>query len=209
RYEKIAVECGVLYITEVEGFPLVDAFSSWGSNPMTPVGLRKTAAGGHHPTASTVGQFTEHVAAYFNGWEELFRDMSWEMIYVQHADSTPMAGWQGRGVVSSDNVSEEEEQRIAAFWKEKVRQYQVSISSEAASRGAALRSGEHPQKWENKLGKERVFDFLQKRFGLFHAFGCFFVWMRGTLGELPCYGRIIVSGGIAVWLHFPLPFIVF
>ncbi|EKF27825.1 retrotransposon hot spot (RHS) protein, putative, partial [Trypanosoma cruzi marinkellei] len=101
RYEKIAVECGVLYITEVEGFPLVDAFSSWGSNPMTPVGLRKTAAGGHHPTASTVGQFTEHVAAYFNGWEELFRDMSWEMIYVQHADSTPMAGWQGRGVVSS------------------------------------------------------------------------------------------------------------
>ncbi|EKF29367.1 retrotransposon hot spot (RHS) protein, putative, partial [Trypanosoma cruzi marinkellei] len=155
RYEKIAVECGVLYITEVDNFPLVDAFFFVESSPMTLVGLRMTTADGHHPTASTVGQFTEHVAAYFNAWEELFRDMSWEMIYVQHADSMLMAGWQGRGVVSSDNVSEEEEQRIAAFWKEKVRQQQVSVSSEAASRGAALRSGEHLQKWENKLGNER------------------------------------------------------
>ncbi|PWU88225.1 putative retrotransposon hot spot protein (RHS,) [Trypanosoma cruzi] len=78
----------------------------------------------HH--ASTVRQFTECLAAYFNGWEELSRDMSWEIIYVQHADSTPLNDWQGCDVVNSDNVSKKEGREIAAFW-EKVRQYQVSL----------------------------------------------------------------------------------
>ncbi|RNC49519.1 putative retrotransposon hot spot (RHS) protein [Trypanosoma cruzi] len=112
------------------------------SNPRTLVGLRMTTAGVHHTTASTVGQFTEHLAEYFNGWEELSRDMSWEMIYVQHADSTPMNDWQGCDVVNTNSVSEEEDQQIAAFWYEKVRQYQVSISSEDARGDAALRSEE-------------------------------------------------------------------
>ncbi|KAF8288958.1 putative retrotransposon hot spot (RHS) protein, partial [Trypanosoma cruzi] len=127
--ERIDVECGVLYVTEVENFPLVDAFFFVKSNPMTLVGLRIATAGGHHTTASTVRQFTEYLAAYFNGWEELSRKLSWEIIYVQQADSTPMNDWQRCDVVNSDDVSKKENQKIAAFWKEKVRQYQVSISS--------------------------------------------------------------------------------
>ncbi|KAF8284958.1 putative retrotransposon hot spot (RHS) protein, partial [Trypanosoma cruzi] len=127
--ERIDVECGVLYVTEVENFPLVDGFFFVKTNPMTLVGLRMAAAGGHHTRASTVRQFTECLAAYFNGWDELSRKLSWEIIYVQRADGTPMNDWQGCDVVNSDDVSEEEDQRIAAFWKGRVRQYQVSISS--------------------------------------------------------------------------------
>ncbi|PBJ81001.1 retrotransposon hot spot (RHS) protein [Trypanosoma cruzi cruzi] len=132
--ERIDVECGVLYVTEVEDFPLLDAFFFVKTKPMTLVGLRMATAGGHHTTASTVRQFTECLAAYFNGWEELSRQLSWEMIYVQQADSTPMNDWQRCDVVNTDGVSEEEKQKIAVFWDEKVRQYQVSISSRDAPR---------------------------------------------------------------------------
>ncbi|KAF8285139.1 putative retrotransposon hot spot (RHS) protein, partial [Trypanosoma cruzi] len=121
--ERIDVECGVLYVTEVENFPLVDGFFFVKTNPMTLVGLRMAAAGEHHTTTSTVRQFSEYLAAYFNGWEELSRQLSWEMIYVQHADSTPMNDWQGCDVVNSDDVSTKEKQKIAAFWNEKVHQY--------------------------------------------------------------------------------------
>ncbi|RNC47433.1 retrotransposon hot spot (RHS) protein [Trypanosoma cruzi] len=111
-------------------FPLVDGFFLMDSNPMTLVGLRITTAGGHHTTASTVRQFTECLAAYCNGWEELSRDMSSEIIYVQRADSTPLNDWRRCDVVNPNNVSDDEGREIAAFWKEKVRPYQVSISSE-------------------------------------------------------------------------------
>ncbi|PWV02965.1 putative retrotransposon hot spot (RHS) protein [Trypanosoma cruzi] len=120
--ERIDVECGVLYVTEVENFPLVDGFFFVKSKPMTLVGLRIATAGGHHTTASTVRQFTECLAAYFNGWEELSRQLSWEIIYVQHADSTPMNGWQGCDVVDSNNVSGADKNETAVFWNEKVRQ---------------------------------------------------------------------------------------
>ncbi|RNC39095.1 retrotransposon hot spot (RHS) protein [Trypanosoma cruzi] len=74
---------------------------------MTLVALRMATAGEHHTTASTVRQFTECLAAYFNGWEESSRDMSWEIIYVQQADSTPMSDWRRCDVVNSNNVSDE------------------------------------------------------------------------------------------------------
>ncbi|PBJ76464.1 retrotransposon hot spot (RHS) protein [Trypanosoma cruzi cruzi] len=127
--KKTCINHRVLYIPEAENFPLVDGFFFMDSNPMTLVGLRMATAGGHHTTASTVRQFTECLAAYFNGWEGSSRDMSWEIIYVQHADSTPLNDWQRCDVVNSDNVSKKEGREIAAFWKEKVRQYQVSVSS--------------------------------------------------------------------------------
>ncbi|PWU92121.1 putative retrotransposon hot spot (RHS) protein [Trypanosoma cruzi] len=138
--EKVGVDCCVLYLPEVEDFPLLDAFFFVNSNPMTLVGLRMSTANEHHTTASTVRQFTECLAAYFNGWEELSRDMLWEIIYVQHADSTPMNDWQRCDIVNTDVVSEEEDQRIAAFWKGKVRQYQLAISPGDFRRDEALRS---------------------------------------------------------------------
>ncbi|RNC54162.1 retrotransposon hot spot (RHS) protein [Trypanosoma cruzi] len=113
---------------------------------MTLVGLRMATAGAHHTTTSTVRQFTECLAAYFEGWEEFSQELSWEIIYVQHADSTPMSGWQRCDVVNTDVVSEEEDQRIATFWKGKVRQYQASIPSREFRRDEALRSVEGPSK---------------------------------------------------------------
>ncbi|PWV08159.1 putative retrotransposon hot spot (RHS) protein [Trypanosoma cruzi] len=127
--KKTCINHRLLYIPGVEKFPLVDGFFFADTNPMTLVGLRMATAGGHHTTASTVRQFTECLAAYFNCWKKLSRDMSWEIIYVQHADSTPLNDWQRCDVVNSDNVSKKENQKFAAFWKEKVRQYQVSIPS--------------------------------------------------------------------------------
>ncbi|EAN90432.1 putative retrotransposon hot spot (RHS) protein [Trypanosoma cruzi] len=134
----VAMDHWVLYKPWATNFPLVDAFFFVDSNPMTLVGLRMTTAGGHHTTTSTVRQFTECLAAYFNGWEELSRDLSWEMIYVQHADSTPMKGWQGCDVVDSNNVSRAENREIAAFWEEEVHQYIAAISSDDARRSEAL-----------------------------------------------------------------------
>ncbi|PWU98605.1 putative retrotransposon hot spot protein (RHS) [Trypanosoma cruzi] len=95
EYEKPIrkIKYGVLYKPAVANFPLVDIFFFLVSNPMTLVALRMTTAGGHHTTVSTARQFTECLAAYFNGWEELSRDMSWDIIYLQRADSTPMNGW--------------------------------------------------------------------------------------------------------------------
>ncbi|RNC52213.1 retrotransposon hot spot (RHS) protein [Trypanosoma cruzi] len=77
------------------------------SRRKTLVGLRMATAGGHHTRASTVRQFTECLAAYLNGWGESSCDLSWEMICVQHADSTAMNEWQRCDVVIPNSVSDE------------------------------------------------------------------------------------------------------
>ncbi|PWU89805.1 putative retrotransposon hot spot protein (RHS) [Trypanosoma cruzi] len=77
---KMGVESRVLYKPEAQNFPLVDGFFFLESKPKIMVGLQMTTASEHHTIPSTVRQFTECLAAYFNGWEELSRDMSWEMI---------------------------------------------------------------------------------------------------------------------------------
>ncbi|RNC41640.1 retrotransposon hot spot (RHS) protein [Trypanosoma cruzi] len=128
----------VLYEPKVQNFPLVDGFFFVDSNPKTLVGLRMATAGAHHTNTSTVRHFTECLAAYFDGWEELSRDLSWEMIYVQHADSTPMKKWQRCDYVNPNNVSRAGNREIAVFWEEEVHQYQVSISSDDARRDEAL-----------------------------------------------------------------------
>ncbi|PWU85738.1 putative retrotransposon hot spot protein (RHS) [Trypanosoma cruzi] len=134
----VAMDHWVLYEPKVQNFPLVDVFFFVDSNPKTLVGLRMTTAGEHHTTASTVRQFTECLAAYFEGWEELSRDMSWEIIYVQHEIYSPMEEWQRCDVVNSNNVGDDESREIAAFWREKVRQYLAAVSSADARRDEAL-----------------------------------------------------------------------
>ncbi|RNC32429.1 retrotransposon hot spot (RHS) protein, partial [Trypanosoma cruzi] len=134
----VAMDHWVLYEPKVQHFPLVDGFFFVDSNPMTLVGLRMATAGEHRTTTSTVRQFTECLAAYFNGWGELSRDMSWEIIYVQHAGSTPINEQQRCDVVNSDNVSRAENREIAAFWEEEVRQYIAAVSSGGFMMGEAL-----------------------------------------------------------------------
>ncbi|KAF5215996.1 hypothetical protein ECC02_011279 [Trypanosoma cruzi] len=142
EYEKPIrkIKYGVLYKPAVTNFPLVDIFFFLVSNPMTLVALRMTTAGRHHTTVSTARQFTECLAAYFSGWEELSRDMSWEIIYLQRADSTPMNGWQRCDVVNSNNNTDAEHREMAVFWREKVRQYPVLILSGDIGRDKAFRS---------------------------------------------------------------------
>ncbi|EAN86147.1 retrotransposon hot spot (RHS) protein, putative [Trypanosoma cruzi] len=126
--KKINIEYRVLYKPVAQNFPLVDAFFFVDSNPKTLVGLRMTTAGEHHTTTSAVRQFKERMESYFNGWEEFSEGLSWNIIYIQHADSTPMIEWQRCGPVVTDNLSDAENE-IVAFWEEEVHQYQVSVSS--------------------------------------------------------------------------------
>ncbi|ESS55741.1 retrotransposon hot spot protein (RHS) [Trypanosoma cruzi Dm28c] len=123
---RTPMEYRVLYIPKVENFPLVDGFFFVDSPRKTLFGLRMTTAGGPHTTTSTVRQLVERMAAYFEGREELSRDMSWEIIYVQHADSTMISKWRRCDVVNTENLSEDEKE-IVAFWDGKVHQYQVIL----------------------------------------------------------------------------------
>ncbi|RNC40819.1 retrotransposon hot spot (RHS) protein, partial [Trypanosoma cruzi] len=86
---RIPMEYGVLYLPKVENFPLVDGFFFMESPRRTLVGLRMTTTGDHHTIPSTVRQFNERMESYFNGWEEFSEGLSWDIIYMQHADSTP------------------------------------------------------------------------------------------------------------------------
>ncbi|PWU82945.1 putative retrotransposon hot spot (RHS) protein [Trypanosoma cruzi] len=149
--KKIKIEYRVLYKPVAQNFPLVDGFFFLKPPQKTLVGLQITTAGEHRTIPSTVKLFKERMAAYFNGWEKFSQELSWEIIYIQHADSTPMNDWQRCHVVDSNNVSKKENQKIAAFWNEKVRQYQVSISSREI-RKKALRGVKNKNK--NKKRKQ-------------------------------------------------------
>ncbi|RNC35937.1 retrotransposon hot spot (RHS) protein [Trypanosoma cruzi] len=100
------IKYGVLHKPWATNLPLVDAFYFVDSNPVTLVRLRMTTAGEHHTTASTVRQFTECLAAYFDVWEELSRDMSLGIIYLQHEIRRPMVERQRCHVDNSDNVGD-------------------------------------------------------------------------------------------------------
>ncbi|ESS54928.1 retrotransposon hot spot (RHS) protein [Trypanosoma cruzi Dm28c] len=125
--ERIPMEYGVLYIPAAQNFPLVDGFFFVDSPRKTLVGLRITTAGEHRTIPSTVKQFTEHLAAYFEGWEELSRDMSWEMIYIKNADSKNISKWQRCDAVNPNNENDAGK-RIVAFWDGKVHQYQFMLT---------------------------------------------------------------------------------
>ncbi|ESS62125.1 retrotransposon hot spot (RHS) protein [Trypanosoma cruzi Dm28c] len=84
--EENFARCKVMYKPAYPTFPLVDAFFFMESPRETLVGLRMITADVHHTITSTVRQFIERMAEYFNDWEELSRDMSWEITYVQHVD---------------------------------------------------------------------------------------------------------------------------
>ncbi|PWU87725.1 putative retrotransposon hot spot protein (RHS,) [Trypanosoma cruzi] len=151
--KKIKIECRVLYKPEAENFPLVDGFFFLESKPKIMVGLQMTTASEHHTIPSTVNLFKENMAKYFNGWEELSQEFSWEIIYIQHADSTPMNGWQRCGPVETDKLSPAEK-KIVAFWEKKVRQYQVSVSSRDFKGKEALPIVEEQQKQEKETDSE-------------------------------------------------------
>ncbi|EKG01069.1 retrotransposon hot spot (RHS) protein, putative, partial [Trypanosoma cruzi] len=103
---RIPMEYGVLYLPAVENFPLVDGFFFVNSPQRTLVGLQMNTASAHHTVTSTVKLFNERLAAYFEGWEELSREMSWEMIYIKNADSKNISKWQRCDVVNPNNETD-------------------------------------------------------------------------------------------------------
>ncbi|KEG11935.1 retrotransposon hot spot (RHS) protein [Trypanosoma grayi] len=140
---KIQIKCRVLYKPSAENFPLVDGFFfvELGGDKIM-VGLQVTTASRHDTKTSTVLQFKEYLSRAFDGWEVYSRNMSWEIIYVQHTDSQRMTRWQRCDLPpelkkTEENVNrttEEEEllanhKAIAAFWNDEVRQYVVQTSS--------------------------------------------------------------------------------
>ncbi|RNC35432.1 retrotransposon hot spot (RHS) protein [Trypanosoma cruzi] len=127
------MEYGVLYLPKVENFPLVDGFFFMESPRRTLVGLQMTTASAHHTTTSTVRQFTEHLAAYFEGWDELSREMSWEMIYIKNAFSKKILKWQRCDVVNPNNETDAEK-KIVAFWNKEVHQYQFMLTRDFLSK---------------------------------------------------------------------------
>ncbi|EKF99246.1 retrotransposon hot spot (RHS) protein, putative [Trypanosoma cruzi] len=147
--KKINIEYRVLYKPEAQNFPLLDAFFFMESPQKTLVGLQITTASEHHTIPSTVNLFKEKMATYFNGWKKFSRQLSWEIIYIQHADSTPMTGWQRCGPVETNTLSPAEK-RIAAFWEGNVRQYQVSVSSRDFRREEAPPTVEEQQQQKKK-----------------------------------------------------------
>ncbi|RNC46993.1 putative retrotransposon hot spot (RHS) protein [Trypanosoma cruzi] len=125
--EKQNINYQVLYVPVARNFPLVDGFFFMETPRRTLVGLQMTTAGEHHTKTSTVRQFTQYLSEFFNGWEEFAQGLSWEIIYVQHADSTPMNGWQRCDVVGSPGVGDVDHERIAEFWKT-THQYQFALT---------------------------------------------------------------------------------
>ncbi|RNC40536.1 retrotransposon hot spot (RHS) protein [Trypanosoma cruzi] len=85
-----------------------------------------TTASAHHTITSTVNLFTEHLSKYFDGWERFAQGLSWDIIYIQHADSKPMKNWQRCDYVNSRNKTDAEK-KIVAFWNGRVHQYQVIL----------------------------------------------------------------------------------
>ncbi|EAN94683.1 retrotransposon hot spot (RHS) protein, putative [Trypanosoma cruzi] len=125
--EKQNINYQVLYMPVARDFPLVDCFFFVESPRRTLVGLRMTTAGEHHTTTSTVWQFTQYLSEFFNGWGEFSQGLSWEIIYVQDADGTPMNDWQRCDVVDPPSVGDVDHERIAEFW-ETTHQYQFALT---------------------------------------------------------------------------------
>ncbi|EKG07271.1 retrotransposon hot spot (RHS) protein, putative [Trypanosoma cruzi] len=125
--ENIFARYGVMYKPAYPNFPLVDAFFFMESPRKTLVGLQMTTARAYHTLTSTVKEFTEYLSWFFTNWEEFAQGLSWDIIYIQHADSKPMNDWQRCGYVNSRS---REEKEIETFWEENVHQYRFVLTTE-------------------------------------------------------------------------------
>ncbi|EAN80959.1 retrotransposon hot spot (RHS) protein, putative, partial [Trypanosoma cruzi] len=125
--EKNFARYKVMYKPAYPTFPLVDAFFFTESPRRTLVGLQMTTAHDHHTKTGTVRQFTEYLSWFFTNWGEFSKGLSWDIIYIQHADSTPMENWQRCDYV---NPRSREEKKIVEFWDGKLHQYQFVLTTE-------------------------------------------------------------------------------
>ncbi|RNE95442.1 retrotransposon hot spot protein (RHS), partial [Trypanosoma rangeli] len=146
---RLDVQYKVLYVPESRTFPLVDGFFFVGAPRRTMVAVQVTTGAEHDTKTTTVRQFNDLLRSYFYDWETFAEGLSWEIIYVQHEDSTAINAWQGCVVVAQANVTgsneREDPQAIAAFWNQQVRQYQVTLSYENFIHKRQTQRGRHPE----------------------------------------------------------------
>ncbi|RNE95276.1 retrotransposon hot spot (RHS) protein [Trypanosoma conorhini] len=123
--ERPAVADAVMYLPCVSNFPLLDALFFLNTSPRrTMVGLQFTTAAAHDTTESKLKDFNDDMAKCFNNWDTVSRDLSWEIIYVQHVDSTPMRRWQK--CTGIERLTSENDQRTAKLWTD-AHQYQLTL----------------------------------------------------------------------------------
>ncbi|CCD12734.1 unnamed protein product [Trypanosoma congolense IL3000] len=134
---EMVVEC--LYQPAEKNFPVVDGFflvDAVGEGVPFPKGaeaptqtivlIQVTKARDHHTTTSKVKAFRERMVRYFTNWTEMESRLSYEIIYVQHADSTTLAGRQrcARSGVADDTG-------IEKFWSG-IHQFLVKLEAPIA-----------------------------------------------------------------------------
>ncbi|CCD14434.1 unnamed protein product [Trypanosoma congolense IL3000] len=134
---EVVAKC--LYKPAVEDFPVVDgfflvdavgegvSFTEGAAAPtQTIVLIQVTRARDHHTTTSKVEAFRKRMARSFTNWKEMESRLSYEIIYVQHADSTTLTGRQrcARSGVANDAGNER-------FWSG-IHQFRVKLEAPIA-----------------------------------------------------------------------------
>ncbi|CCD12145.1 unnamed protein product [Trypanosoma congolense IL3000] len=119
------------YKTKEENFPVVggfflaDAVGEGVSFPEGAAALTRTIvllqmSGARDPNTTTgkVDAFRKRMAKSFTNWKEMESRLSYEIIYLQHADSTALTGRQccGRSGVADDTGTEQFWNGIDQFW---------------------------------------------------------------------------------------------
>ncbi|RNE98410.1 putative retrotransposon hot spot (RHS) protein [Trypanosoma rangeli] len=89
--------------------------------------MQMTTAGRHHTDVSKVRQLNVYLVSYFNDWEAFAKDLSWDIFYVQHANSKPIGTWQRCNI--SVTLSTNKNKEIIELC-ERVREYEVTVSTE-------------------------------------------------------------------------------
>ncbi|CCD14205.1 unnamed protein product [Trypanosoma congolense IL3000] len=119
---------GRIYKPLTTNFPLVDGFFVVeGVGFKTIVLVQVTKAKEHHTKKTTVNAFREYMGKVFEDWENIEKAYTWELIYVQHVDSTAIKKRQ-RCASSGDAANDTD----IALW-DRIHQYQVTLSSDIAS----------------------------------------------------------------------------
>ncbi|AAZ10615.1 retrotransposon hot spot (RHS) protein, putative [Trypanosoma brucei brucei TREU927] len=107
-------------------FPVVDAFF-FVENQKTFVGLQFTISDKQYCSTSGLFKMKKYLRSYFKHWDNFSNDMVWEIIYVQRVDSEKITKPQCcEGTIEGEGQNNKVEER---FWREKVRQFSVSLSN--------------------------------------------------------------------------------
>ncbi|KAH9600908.1 Trypanosome RHS [Trypanosoma melophagium] len=139
--EMRRIEYNMLYHPSISNFPLVDAFYFVKSaeGRVTLIGIQTTTARDHETTVTAVSGLKEYLETCFSDWADISKEVSWEIIYMQPKvgnESKQIRRWQGCILNESEEYTIEEQKVVAAFWNEKVNQYQVNLSPEMILRVA-------------------------------------------------------------------------